>query len=381
MLFIFFIGLSAFAIILGTAVAYEKEAEGGNLTTYIRQKELTRTIIAMRPPPKPPISYVTPETVKGVYATAYTAASSERLERLVSLIEETELNSIIIDVKTDSGRIIFDTNSPIIDAAGTEDIWIEDMPDLLRRLQDKNIYTIARVTVFQDPAFVAARPDLAIGSTNGGVWKDWKGVTWLDPHSKEVWEYVVAVADAAIDAGFQEINFDYIRFPSDGPLSQILYRHGSGEDKVTTMNAFFAYLDQELSDEEAILSADLFGITLWSDYDFNIGQTLIGAADYFDYIAPMVYPSHYPDGFNGYANPADFPYEIISENLARGEEKIADKKAQLRPWIQDFDLGAVYTPAMVRAEIRAAEEKDTNGWMLWNASNNYTAGALHLNTE
>jgi hypothetical protein len=377
--FIFFISLTSFAFILGTAVASEKENEVLNLMSFIQERTLRNTIVSLRSE-KRKVSYETPELVKGIYATAYTASTPSRLDGMVNLITTTELNSIVIDIKTDGGYLIFNAMSEQIDTADTEKILIEDMPLLIEQLQEEGIYTIARMTVFQDPALVAKRPDLAIGSTDGGVWKDWKGVTWLDPHSTEVWEYVVAIANAAIDVGFQEINFDYIRFPSDGPLSKIIYRHGDGSEKVKTLNSFFAYLDSELPDE-VNLSVDLFGITLWSDNDFNIGQTLVGAAPYFDYIMPMVYPSHYPDGFNGYANPADVPYEIISQNLERGEKKIEGQRAKLRPWLQDFDLGAVYTPTKVRAQITATEERDTNGWILWNASNNYTVDALHSSNE
>ena len=373
MLFTFFMGLFAFIVIITTAVSVDSDVDGTLLPSMLSEKMLHRTIRELR---KPRISYETPETVRGIYATAYTASSPSRINKIINLINTTELNSIVIDIKLDGGWIIFDTGSSIIKEAKTENVLIDDLPLLLQELQANGIYTIARMTAFQDPALVATRPDLAIADKRGGVWKDWKGVTWLDPHSEEVWEYVVAVADAAIDVGFQEINFDYIRFPSDGPLSQINYTHGTGENKVETLNAFFKHLDTKLADEDAKLSVDLFGITLWSDNDFNIGQTLVGAAPHFDYILPMVYPSHYPDGFNGYANPAEFPYEVIAVNLDRGIPRIEGERALLRPWLQDFDLGAVYTPELVRAQIRAAEERNTNGWILWNASNNYTVGAL-----
>ena len=373
-LFLIFIGIVAMSFVIAAGSSAKSYTETMLLPGMFREVTLHRVIREGR---KHKISYETPETVKAVYVTAYTVSTPSRIEPMIDLITSTELNSIVIDIKLDGGLIIFDTKSSIVKEAGTEKILIEDLPALLTRLREEGIYTIARMTVFQDPALVSKRPDLAIGDKRGGVWKDWKGVTWLDPHSKEVWDYVIAVADSAIDAGFQEINFDYIRFPSDGPLSQVEYHHGTGESKVETLNSFFKYISTELSDEGAKLSVDLFGITLWSDNDFNIGQTLIGAAPHFDYIAPMVYPSHYPDGFNGYSNPAEVPYEVISQNLDRGIAKIEGEKAILRPWLQDFDLGAIYTPSMVRAQITATEERDTNGWMLWNASNNYTIGALN----
>ena len=373
MLFLFFIGLVAFTYIASTAVAVDSDVSTRSLLGLVQEKALHKTIRDIQSRK----SYIKePEIIKAIYATAYTASVDARLNALIELIKATELNSIVIDIKLDGGSIIFKTGNPIIATAGTERIMVEDMKGLVDRLHEEGIYTIARMTVFQDPALVSARPDLAIGDKRGGVWKDWKGVTWLDPHSSEVWEYVLAVAHSAIYVGFKEINFDYIRFPSDGPLSQVVYHHGTGANKVDTLNSFFKYLSDELSGEGVKISADLFGITLWSDSDFNIGQTLVGAAPHFDYIAPMVYPSHYPDGFNGFANPAEYPYEIIAQNLDRGIGKIEGMRATLRPWLQDFDLGAVYSADKVRAQITATEERDTNGWMLWNASNNYTASAL-----
>ena len=318
-----------------------------------------------------------PVFAKGIYLTAATAGS-KRVNDFIELIRKTEINAVVIDIKDYSGWVSYDSNAKMANTLHTERVLIKNLPELLSSLKSEDIYTIARIQVFQDPVLAERRPDLAIQNKGGGVWKDFKGLAWLDPGSREVWDYTIELAKDAIEKGFDEVNFDYIRFPSDGRIGEAVYTHTAGRSKIDTINDFFAYLNESLKDEPAFISADLFGMTLWSSSDFNIGQTLLGAASYFDYISPMVYTSHYADGFDGYANPALYPYEIVSKNLKKGilTLEAASSTANLRPWLQDFDLGATYTHDMVRAQIRAAEELKTSGWFLWNASNNYTTSAL-----
>lgn len=315
---------------------------------------------------------------KGIYLTTNTAGGKS-LGAFIERIKETELNAVVIDIKDYTGFISYDTDVDIVNELGTEKIKIDNIEEILQTLHDNDIYAIARMQVFQDPALAEKKPSWGIqNSKTGGVWKDYKGLAWLDPNIKEVWEYNIALAKDAIEKGFDEINFDYIRFPSDGPIASAVYAKNNGMSKEEVMNNFFIYLKEELKDEPAYTSADLFGMTLWHTDDFNIGQTLLGAASKFDYISPMVYPSHYPDGFLGFANPAEHPYDVIYRNLEKGSKALekASTTTELRPWLQDFDLGAVYTKELVRAEINAAEEWDTHGWLLWNASNNYTYEAL-----
>jgi hypothetical protein len=203
----------------------------------------------------------------------------------------------------------------------------------------------------------------------------------------------VAVAREAFYAGFDEIQFDYIRFPSDGNMSAISYPVYDGEqEKSEVISDFFRYLDKELRVRTgAKISADLFGLTMWNhENDLNIGQKLSPALQHFDYVSPMVYPSHYPDGFNGYGNPALYPYEVIYENLVKGQKvyetlvgdgeepgvRTLEELATVRPWLQDFDLGAVYTSQMVKAQMKATVDGGGSGWLLWNARNVYTVSAL-----
>jgi len=324
---------------------------------------------------------------KALYITGYTAGWKARREELVKLIEETELNSIVIDIKDASGRIFFDTNIPLADEIGSEDIRIPDLKDFLAELKQKEIYTIGRIVVFQDPYLAKNKPEIALQSKYGGLWRDYKGQSWVDPTQRLVWDYNLDVAKEAVKIGFDEINFDYIRFPSDGPIRQISFAHlddATNGGKSEEMKKFYRYLNKVMSSQPALTSADMFGMVLWRDDGMSIGQKLADAYPNFDFICPMVYPSHYPIGFEGFENPAAHPYEIIYRSLIRAEEYCPEKepcRAKIRPWLQDFDLGAVYTPDMIKLQKQATYDSGGYGWLLWNASNHYTVGGLEPNNE
>lgn len=314
---------------------------------------------------------------KGIYLTGYTAGNKFRRAELVDLINQTELNSIVIDIKDYSGKIFFDTQIPLAEEIKSEEIRIPDLADWLKELKKEGIYTIARIVVFQDPYLAEKKPELALKAKNGGIWRDKKGLSWVDPTQKLVWDYNLDLAKEAVELGFEEINFDYIRFPSDGDISQIVYANlDNTEEKSKIMKEFYAYLAKTLAAYPVITSADLFGMVLWRKDGLNIGQRLADSAPYFDYISPMVYPSHYPPNFEGFSNPAQHPYEIVYRSLIRAKEELADNRAKLRPWLQDFDLGAEYTPEMIKLEKKASVDASSTGWLLWNAANRYTEAAL-----
>ncbi len=329
-----------------------------------------------------------PDVIKAVYATSWSASSQSRMDYLIDLINTTELNAIVIDIKDFSGLVLYDADVPQVDEYNAKEIRIIRINALIKRLHDNGIYVIARQTVFQDPALVAARPDLAVqNSATGGVWKDRKGISWVDPASKEVWDYNIAIAKDASSRGFDEINFDYIRFPSDGDLSVISYPFYAASTtlKTTAIGEFFKYLNANLNGVKT--SADLFGLSTINYDGLGIGQMIEDAYRYFDYVAPMVYPSHYANGFQGYSNPALYPYEVVNYSMTSAVARLNTLRnatgagpvvyGELRPWLQDFDLGADYTAEMVRAQIKAVYDADPNmGWMLWDPRNEYTKGAL-----
>ncbi len=329
----------------------------------------------------------TPEQVKAIYMTSWVAGEKYLRNRLVKLIDETELNAVVIDIKDCTGKIAFEIQNENLRKYDAFENRIPDIKGFLELLHNKNIYVIGRISVFQDPHLAEKRPDLAVKiEQNGEVWKDYKGIAWLDVGSIEVWNYTIDLARESYLLGFDELNFDYIRFPSDGDMERIYYPFSEQRimsdfelGKAKVLREFFAYLNGNLSNTGAALSADLFGMTATNDDDLNIGQVLEYTLPFFDFVAPMVYPSHYPRGFLEYDNPAVYPYEVVRYSMDSAVEKTQTNGItpnKLRPWLQDFDLGADYTATMVRAQIQATYDSGLDSWMLWSASNRYTREAL-----
>ncbi|MFA6446496.1 MAG: putative glycoside hydrolase, partial [Candidatus Paceibacterota bacterium] len=268
----------------------------------------------------------------------------------------------------------------------------------------KKIYIVGRIAVFQDLLMVKTRPDLAVkkASDKTVVWGDRKNIHWIDTGSIEHWNYIVTLAKEAYNFGFDELNFDYIRFPSDGDMKDIYFPISEGKNKAIVLESFFSYLHDQMQGTGAKLSADLFGETTVRTDNDSIGQVLERAMPYFDYISPMVYPSHYTYNFAGLGDPNKHPYEVVKycmdeavkrtiatstvvsvmgyEYIASSTPKLYTKPAfdknKMRPWLQDNNYPVTYTPAMVRAQIQATYDSGLNSWMLWNAGNRYTKEAL-----
>ena len=322
----------------------------------------------------------TPEAVKGVYITSWTASSVGLRSGIVKLIDETELNTIVIDIKDYTGKIIFPVENDELKSYGSVSVRVSDMRDFIESLHKKGIYVIGRVAVFQDEYFVNYRPDLAVKNKAGTeVWKDRKGISWIDAGSQEYWDYIILLAKESRKIGFDEINFDYIRFPSDGDMKNISYPFSSSTPKSKVLRNFFEYLDLGLEDSGLKTSADLFGMVTTVKDDMGIGQILEDAFPYFDYISPMVYPSHYPPNFEGFKNPEAHPYQIISIAMKSAVDRAilaSTSPSKLRPWLQDFGLKMKYGPDEVKSQIRATNDVGLNSWLLWSASNKYTKSAL-----
>jgi len=329
----------------------------------------------------------TPQEVRGIYVTSFVAAQYDLREELVDIVERTDLNAMVIDIKDAYGFLAFEPNrSDTFEGIPRSSMQVPEYKEWLDELNEKGIYTIARMTVFQDTALTNTHPEWAIRKTSGGIWRDWQEKGWVDPGSEEAWEYIADTVREAYDLGFDEVNLDYIRFPSDGPISQITYRyHRDGEQrKYQTMAEFFGWLDSNLHYLPIPLSIDIFGLTYLKqnqDDDMNIGQRIADTVDHFDYICPMLYASHYGPGFFGFENPAEHPYEVVKESLEVGHEIMEDGAGgvptQSRPWLQDFDMGADYGVKEVREQIKATREMGASGWVFWNARNIYTEEAFY----
>ena len=313
--------------------------------------------------------------MRGIYLSSWTAGV-KRFYDLTDLVARSDLNTVVIDVKDSSGKVGYDSTVPLVAEIGSHERRIGDLDRILAHCRAKGIHTIARIAVFQDPVLARAKPHLGVGSTGGGVWKDRKGLSWVDPASREVWAYNVAIAKEAAARGFDEVQFDYVRFPTDGKLQKMRYPVYRGDvPKHQVIRDFFQYVDGELKQVNVLVSADIFGMTVMTEDDLNIGQRIEDIADFVDYICPMIYPSHFPRGHLGLKNPAEHPYRIIYDSCMRGMKRLEGKRAKLRPWLQDFKLGAAYDTAMVRDQIRAARDARVAGFLIWNARNVYTEAA------
>lgn len=321
----------------------------------------------------------TPDPLKAVYLTSYAAGNERFRNMLFNLIDNTEVNAVVIDIKDYTGRISFPVSDPYLISVGSAIDRISDIKEFIASLHEKDVYVIGRISSFQDSYLINIKPEWAVKDGEGKIWQDYKGIKWLDPGAKPVWDYLVAVGREAYSVGFDELNFDYIRYPSDGDMANISYSWSDGRNRREVMRSFFLYLREQFATTSIPLSADLFGLTTSSNDDLGIGQNLVDALTYFDYVSPMVYPSHFAPGFIGLDKPAKYPYEVIKYSM--GQAVIKANSASLdpnkiRPWLQAFNLGATYSPAMVRAQMQATYDAGLTSWMLWNAGSVYDAGAL-----
>jgi hypothetical protein len=381
------IGIIAFGAISYFALLDKKPSATYSIKS---EEEKTQTPTPLEEEPVPEIFVAThiktPESVKALYMSSWVAGTSNLRNNIVSKIDENEINAVVIDIKDYTGRISYIPTDPYLLEIGSGEARIRDIREFIELLHKKNIYVIGRLSVFQDKYLVDHRPELAVkkASDKNSPWRDRKGISWLDAGSMPVWEYTLAIALDAYAQGFDEINFDYIRFPSDGNMKDIYYPVSEGKIKHEVMKSFFAYLDEKLHAQNIPISADLFGMTATNYDDLGIGQVLEDALPHFDFIAPMVYPSHYPATWNGIPSPAKEPYKVIYASVKKAGERaeaLGLSKNKIRPWLQDFNLGATYTAEMVRAQITATYDAGLNSWMMWDAGNTYTYSALKKEGE
>ncbi len=360
--------------------------------------EIPKVESALIPPPV--VHLETPEPLKALYMTSCVAGTPSWRDNLKRLIKTTELNSVVIDIKDYTGVVAFPNNFPKSDTS--RGCVVVDMHEFIHALHEENIYVIGRISVFQDPSYVSIFPELAVKKmSDGQVWKDFKGLSFVDVGARPYWDYIVELSKESYELGFDELNFDYVRYPSDGNVTDTLYTWTVGTTtKEEMLENFFSYLHDNLKKVSAstgkspVLSVDLFGMTTTVENDMGIGQVLERALPYFDYISPMVYPSHYPKTWNGFNNPAEYPYEVIKIAMTKGIEREREHNisignfsvdvagatstplSKFRPWLQDFNLGATYDADKVRAQIQATYDVGLTSWMLWSAANKYTMEAL-----
>lgn len=313
-----------------------------------------------------------PRTARGVHVSIYIAASDTDLDKMIDLVERTELNALQIDLKNEYGMIGFEINNQLAQEIGSANDYI-DLDACVDRVRYKDIYTICRVVTFKDPILTEARPGLAVQNKYGGLWGNGD---WTDPYSREVWDYNVSVAEAAARAGFNEVQFDYVRFPSDGNTDDCLYPSKDDRTPQDVINGFLEYAREKLAAYNVFISADLFGLTASNQGEMGIGQNVQEVAKRVDYISPMAYPSHYNPGEYDIDSPVNNPGDTVAATMEDFKKAIKGTSAKLRPWLQDFSLKVIYTPDMVRRQIDAVESAGIDQWLLWDPDCTYSESAL-----
>jgi len=321
-----------------------------------------------------------PEAVRGIYLNAWAAGSTKRRAELIALASWSEINTFVIDIK-EGGEVSYQSGVGVARAIGAVRSYIPDPRKLIAELRAAGIYPIARIVVFKDPVLAERRPDLAIQTEDGQVWQDDKGVKWVDPYNREVWDYNIALAREAVLLGFSEIQWDYVRFP-DVParyLKDAVFPARNGRSMSQAIREFLRYSREELADLGVPITADVFGLTVSVGNDLGIGQRWEDLADVTDALLPMVYPSHFARGSYGIPVPNADPYRTVRTALEFAVRRSAriEGAARIRPWLQDFSLGwPNYGPAEVRAQIQATYDAGLTEWILWNPASRYTSAAL-----
>ena len=371
-------------------------------------------IIISTYPPRSPVK------VKGIYVSAYVAGTEDRMNGIIEQIDATELNAVVIDVKDDQGRITFAMDSPTVNEIGAVQAFIGDMPGLIAKLKEHGIYPIARVVAFRDPYLAEQKPEWSLHKADGSIYRDSQGLAWVNPYKREVWDYLIEVARKAGEIGFEEIQFDYIRFAVDSTMRDVVYNEADtrGRDKTQAIMEFITYAYDQLAAEGLFVSADVFGTIIGSQEDAaSVGQDYRGMAEHLDYICPMIYPSHYGPGNFGIDYPDTQPYETVYQALLGSKSALAAAQAGdagqagstaqagdagqpgtvrqpgeaartegagqaiVRPWLQDFtasylDTYIEYGDDQVRKQIQAVYDAGYDEWILWDAGVSYHYGGL-----
>ncbi|WP_422657665.1 putative glycoside hydrolase [Paenibacillus sp. EC2-1] len=322
--------------------------------------------------------------VKGVYVTAYSAGGA-RMDQLVDLMDKTELNSMVIDIKDDEGYITYKTDNPTLQELGKPQPFIKDIHKLMKRLEKHDIYPIARVVVFKDTILAKKNPELSFTKSDGSVWENGGGDSFVNPYSKEVWDYNIEIAKEAAKLGFKEIQFDYVRFPEgfEKRADSLKYTK-TDQSRVDIVSEFVKYARKELAPLGIRVSVDIFGYAASVPAAEGIGQDFVKISKHVDVISPMIYPSHYSTGWFGSKAPDKAPYQTIKGSMVDTHKKLdplGSYKPIIRPWIQDFTaswLGSgnyvKYGKKEVEEQIRALKDMNVDEYLLWNAANRYTEG-------
>ncbi|WP_411955174.1 putative glycoside hydrolase [Alkalibacillus sp. S2W] len=388
------LGVMAFLLVNPVAADDGSESEGDKVSFHHTYDHALEKKVLPDPVPRfvydSGLDFEYPENVRGIYVTGH-SAGGDRFDELVSLVNDTPLNSMVIDVKDDHGKVTYEMNEDHV-AHDVSENYIKDPRVMLERLEKEEIYPIARVVVFKDTALAEKRPEWSF-KEGGDVWKNGRNEAFVNPFVKDVWDYNIEVAKDAAELGFQEIQFDYVRFPEgfEHRDEELNYSRGDYDDasldnvreRVNAVNDFVEYAYEELEAYDIDVSVDIFGYTATIGDAPGIGQNFLGISENVDVISSMIYPSHWTPYF-GISEPDREPYNLVNE-YAKSENELLGELEDAptsRPWLQDFTASWLYSSGNtftygadeVTAQIEALYDNGIYEYLLWNANNNYTEG-------
>lgn len=354
------------------------EEEDGQETEAETEAEMENIVIDQAPER-------VPVKVKGIYISAYVAGTPTMVDNLIAELDRTEANALVIDLKDDFGRVACEMDSPLVTEIGSVKVYIRNVKDLMQKLKEHDIYAIARIPAFRDAWLGEHRPEWCIQKADGTVFKDRDGNAWVNPYKTEAWDYLVEIATEAKEIGFDEVQFDYVRFCTEKGMKEAVFDEADvqGRSRTDIICEFMAYAYEKLKKEGLFVSADVFGAIINSGINADsVGQIYGEMAKHMDYISPMIYPSHYADGNYGIDHPDMHPYETITAALADSRKELyfagldGSHIAEVRPWLQDFTASwlanhITYGGEQVREQIQATYDAGYDEWLLWDASCKY----------
>jgi hypothetical protein len=321
-----------------------------------------------------------PQKVKALYLSTYGAASPKIRNAALEVLERNNMNALVIDVKGDRGFIPFKVDIPLAEQVGAQKtILNKDYPGFIKKLKDRNIYLIARVVTFKDNLLTTARPDLAVKTQGGGIFRDRERLRWADAFHKEVWDYNIAVAKAAAEVGYDEIQFDYVRLPDNRGV--VFPEKSNIANRTKVITGFLEAAYKALTPYNVFVAADVFGYVPWNEGDTGIGQQIVDVTKAVDIVSLMTYPSGYHLGIPKYRNPVKNIYEVVYLTQKAAVDRTKASPLAFRPWLQafrDYAYGAGnFEEDRMKLEIKAADDSGASGWMFWNAGNIYPKGVFY----
>ncbi len=359
------------AVVASLAAGAKFVIPGEKAPATAKEQPAAAKPVAQAPAAKPVRAL--PKEVRGIHITMALASLNGKMQEYLKLVDD-GMNTIELDVKDENGEIGFVTSAvPLARSVGAARPYYKPR-QMARLVHSKGVYLIGRVVVFEDPVLSNGRPDLAIKNPDGSVWRNDAGLGWTNPYDKRVWDYNVSIGEAAARAGFDEIQFDYVRFPTDGDVDSIVFPGKTKTPPGWVIAEFVHYAAKRLKPLGVRVSTDVFGLA--ATRDLGIGQVPKRISKYVDAIYPMVYPSHYGPGEYGLEDPNASPGPTVEWSLSHFRREVKRSDAVLIPWLQDFSYGRTYGLADVRAQIDAARLMGARGYLLWNPLGIYTPGAL-----